>query len=191
MRQTVSRSVLLLLLGAAAVAGCGDPLSLLPAAFENKVETEGLWAASRTPVVLESGFVISQRSAVRLDQVSSFDFYYDVSPAGEHFFIPMAAVVNTGRTSGNPGFREEPSIPFDSIKIAPQQDYVSQDTVRFRVGDVFYARSAVESSCGLGIPYYAKLQILSVDDSAYKVTFRILANVNCGYRSLEIGLPKK
>jgi hypothetical protein len=191
MRQTVFRSALLLLLGATAAAGCGDPLSLLPAAFENKVDTVTLWAASRTAITLESGYVIGARQEVRLDQVSSFDFYYDVSPSGEHFFVPLAAVVNTGRTTGNPGFREEPAIAFDSIKIAPQQNYVSQDTVRFRIGDVFYARSAVEQSCGLGIPYYSKLQILSIDDTEYRVSFQILANVNCGYRSLEIGLPKK
>jgi hypothetical protein len=191
MRQTVSRSVLLLLLGAAAAAGCGDPLSLLPPVFENRVDTVSLWAASRTPVTDPSGFIISQRSAVRLDQVSSFDFFYDVSPAGEHFFLPLAAVVNTGRTAGNPGFREETAIAFDAITLAPQENYVSQDTVRFRVGDIFYARSQVESSCGLGIPYYSKLQILAIDNSEFKVRFKILANINCGYRSLEIGLPKK
>jgi hypothetical protein len=191
MRQTAFRTALLLLLGATAVAGCGDPLSLLPARFENKVDTTALWSASRSAVVFPSGFLIGQGLPVRLDQVTSFDFYYDTNAAGEHFFVPLAAVVNTGRTSGNPGFREETSILFDSIKVAPQSDYVSQDTVRFRVGDVFYARSQVEASCGLGIPYYAKIQILSIDDGESKVSFRILANVNCGYRSLEIGLPKK
>ncbi|HEV8600959.1 MAG TPA: hypothetical protein VGQ69_16480 [Gemmatimonadales bacterium] len=191
MRQIVFRSVLPLLLGAAAFAGCGDALSLLPPRFENQVDTTALWAATGTPVVRPSAFVISQGQRVRLDQVTNFDFYYDIDPAGERFFIPLAAVVNTGRTVGNPGFREELQIPFDSIKLAPQENYISQDTVRFRVGDVFYVRSAVESSCLLGIPYYAKLQILSVDDSARAVSFQILINANCGYRSLETGLPKK
>lgn len=191
MRPTVFRSVLPLLLGATALAGCGDVLSLLPPRFENQVDTTALWAASGTPVVRPSGFIISQGLRVRLDQATSFDFYYDINSAGERFFIPLAAAVNTGRTVGNSGFREELNTVFDSIKIAPQENYVSQDTVRFRVGDTFYVRSAVESSCVLGIPYYAKLQILSVDDSARAVSFRILINANCGYRSLEIGLPKK
>jgi hypothetical protein len=191
MRLRVFRSVLPLLLGAAAFAACGDALSLLPPRFENKVDTTALWAASGTPVVRQSGFLISQGLRVRLDQVTHFDFYYDVDPAGDHIFIPLAAVVNTGRTVGNPGFRQELVTPFESITIAPQENYISQDTVRFQVGDVFYVRSGIESSCTLGIPYYAKLQILSVDDSARAVSFRILINANCGYRSLAIGLPKK
>ncbi len=191
MRQTAFRSALPFLLGATALTGCGDALSLLPPRFANQVDTTALWAATGTPVVRQSGFLISQGLRVRLDQVTLFDFYYDINPAGERFFIPLAAVVNTGRTVGNPGFREELQVSFDSINTAPQDGYVSQDTVRFRVGDVFYVRSGVESSCNLGIPYYAKLQILSVDDSARAVSFRILINANCGYRSLEIGLPKK
>ncbi|HEV8149786.1 MAG TPA: hypothetical protein VGP61_06335 [Gemmatimonadales bacterium] len=192
MRLIVVRFALLLLLGALGSAGCGDPLSLLPAAFENRVDSAvAMYAVSRTPVNLPSGYLVSQRAAVRLDQVPSFDFLYDVTPAGEHVFIPLAALVHTGRTSGNPGFREELSVPFDSIKLPPQQDYITADTVRFRPGEVYYVRSALDPSCSLGIPYYAKLQILAVDDSAFKVTFRILANINCGYRSLEPGIPTK
>lgn len=191
MRQTVFRPVLPLLLSAMALTGCGDELSLLPPRFANQVDTTALWAASLTPVTQPSGFVISAGARVRLDQVTYFDFYYDISPDGERFFIPFAAVVNTGRTVGNAGFRQELSIPFEDITIAPQDNYISQDTVRFRVGDVFYVRSQIESSCILGIPYYSKIQVLSVDDSARAVSFQVLINANCGYRSLEIGLPKK
>jgi hypothetical protein len=190
MRPIVVRSALLLLLGATAWAGCGDPLSLLPAVFENREDTLKLYAASRTPVPFPSGFIISQRTPVRLDQASSFDFLYDVNPAGERIFVPLAALANTGRTSGNPGFLFTDS-PFDAITVAVQQGYVSADTVAIRVGDVFYVRSAVDASCGLGIPYYAKLQVLGFDDTAFSVVFRMVANINCGYRGLELGLPKK
>ena len=190
MRPTVLRSAFLLLLGALAWAGCGDPLSLLPATIENRVDTVNLYATSLTPVINKSGFVISALQPVRLDQVNTFDFLYDVNPAGEHFFLPLAALINTGKTTGNAGFKPADQ-PFDSITIAPQSDYVSADTVFFGLGQVFFARSQVESSCSLGIPYYAKLQILAIDDSAHTVQFRILANINCGYRSLAIGLPTK
>jgi len=190
MRPIVFRSAFLLLLGATAWAGCGDPLSLLPATIENKVDTTELFATSRTPVFDPSGFIISSISRVRLDQVNTFDFLYDVNPAGDHFFLPLAALINTGKTTGNSGFKPGDQS-FDAITLAPQSDYVSSDTVFFRLGDVFYARSQVESSCSLGIPYYAKLQILAINDSAHTVKFRILANINCGYRSLAVGLPTK
>jgi hypothetical protein len=190
MRSSVLRSAFLLLLGASAWAGCGDPLSLNPATIENTVDTTFLFATSLTPVTDPSGFQISSKTVVRLDQVNTFDFLYDVNPAGEHYFLPLAALINTGKTTGNAGFRLATS-PFDSITIAEQSDYVSSDTVFFRIGDVFYARSQVESSCSLGIPYYAKLQILAIDDSAYRVKFRFLVNTNCGYRGLSVGLPTK
>src|SRR5258705_13531828 len=142
MRPTVLRSVFLLLLGATAWAGCGDPLSLLPAPFENRVDTVNLYAASRTPVTSKSGFIISALQPVRLDQVNTFDFLYDVNSGGEHFFLPLAALINTGKSTANAGFKPA-TTAFDSITIAPQSDYVSADTVFFGLGQVFFARSAV------------------------------------------------
>ena len=190
MRKVVGRSAFLLVLGTAAGSGCGDPLSLLPAAFENRVDSLFLFAASNTPVVQPSGYLVGVRSTVRLDQVTTFDFLYDVTPEGERIFAPLAALVNTGRTAGNPGFKQT-DTPFEEISVADQVGYVTEDTVPIRVGDIFFVRSAVDPSCGLGIPYYAKLQVLSFDDSARRVDFRILANINCGYRGLELGIPRR
>jgi hypothetical protein len=190
MRPIVVRTALLLLVGVIAWAGCGDALSLLPAVYENRVDTVTLWAASRTAITLPSGYAISQRSRVRLDQASSFDFLYDLTPDGERIFVPLAALVNTGRLTGNPGFRFA-NEDFDAITLAPQDNYVANDTVRPRLGDVYFVRSGIESSCALGIPYYAKLQLIGIDDSARAVSFQILTNINCGYRGLQIGLPKK
>ena len=44
--------------------------------------------------------------------------------------------------------------------------------------------------CSIGVPEYAKVEILSVDDVARTMTLRALANTNCGYKSLKPGLPK-
>jgi len=43
----------------------------------------------------------------------------------------------------------------------------------------------------LGIPYYAKMQVLFIDDAARAIRFRILTDINCGYRGLQPGLPTK
>ena len=43
----------------------------------------------------------------------------------------------------------------------------------------------------LGVPQYAKLEILSVNDVARTITFQALANNNCGYRSLKPGIPRQ
>jgi hypothetical protein len=41
----------------------------------------------------------------------------------------------------------------------------------------------------LGVPKYAKMEILSFDEATRIVSFRILVNDNCGFKSLEPGLP--
>ncbi|HLB54403.1 MAG TPA: hypothetical protein VJK71_04795 [Gemmatimonadales bacterium] len=165
-------------------------MSLLPAVFENRVDSLELWAATGTEVFRPSAYLISARSAVRLDQVTYFDFIYDITPEGEHVLIPLAALASTGRTTGNPGILPT-AVPFDSITIAEQTGYVTADTIHIRVGDVFFARSAPAPTCILSIPSYAKLQVLAMSDSARAISIRILSNINCGYRGLEIGLPKR
>jgi hypothetical protein len=40
----------------------------------------------------------------------------------------------------------------------------------------------------LGVPLYAKIQILKFQDST--LTFEVLADKNCGYKDLAPGLPK-
>jgi hypothetical protein len=180
-----------LLLAAAAVGACGDALSLLPAASPNRVDTVTVWAANGTPVFRPSGYDIYLRSPVRLDLVGSFDFVYAIDAGGGHVFLPLAVLAPTGRSTGNPGFLAT-TTPFDSIAVAQQLGYTSNDTIPAAAGQVFYVRSAVNTSlCSLGIPFYGKLQVLGFDDVQRTVTFQILANVNCGYRGLEVGLPRQ
>ncbi len=176
---------------ALASAGCGSELSLFPPAFENRTDTLKIWAASGTAVFRPSAFLISTRSTARVDQLSYFDFMYDITPAGEHVLLPFGAVAPTERrSSGNPGLLPT-AIPYDSILIAEQTGYLTVDTLPVRVGDTFFARSRPSPTCFLGIPYYAKLRVIAMNEEDRSLTFMVLANINCGYRSLEPGLPEK
>jgi hypothetical protein len=175
---------------AAALAGCGNALSLAPANFENREDTVRIYAATATPITRPSGYVIAGRSVVRLDQVSSFDFLFDIDQAGRNILLPLGALIHTTAVNGIPGFLKTPTR-FDDIILAEQLGYVTKDTVTTVVGDVFYVRSSIDGTCSLGIPYYAKMEILSVDDSTRSMLFRIVNNINCGYRALGLGLPKK
>lgn len=190
MRFTSFASAFCALSAAAALAGCGDPLNFLPAQFENREDTVAVFAATNTPLFQPSAYLIATRQRVRLDQVSTFDFIYDVDPAGRSILLPLGAVVSTGDAPGIPGFRRTETA-FENIRIAEQLGYVAKDTVVVTPGDIFYVRSAVDINCPLGIPYYAKMQVLAIDETNRGIRFRILANVNCGYRGLEPGLPKK
>ena len=178
------------LTAAFALAGCGSALNLLPAAIANREDTVTVFAASNTPLTQPSGYVITARQRVRLDQVSTFDFIYDVDRNGRSILLPLGAVVNTGTTSGIPGFLETPT-PFDQITIAQQLGYVTKDTLVTAVGKVYYLRATLDGSCSLGVPYYAKMEVLGIDEPTRSIKFRIITNINCGYRGLELGIPKK
>lgn len=190
MRLRRAPLILLGIAASAALAGCGGDITLGPAVFENRTDTLQLWAATGTPVFRPSAYIISTKSPARLDQISYFDFLYDITPSGEPILLPLAAVASTGTALGNPGLLPT-TTPYDSILVAQQTGYVTADTIPIRVGDVFFARSRPSSACFLGIPYYAKLQIIRIKDEDRSLFIRILSNINCGYRSLEPGLPKK
>jgi hypothetical protein len=53
-------------------------------------------------------------------------------------------------------------------------------------GERFMVRSRVICTA-LGVPQYAKLEILTLDNKS--VTFQVLVDRNCGYKGLEPGLP--
>jgi hypothetical protein len=178
------------LTAATALSGCGDALSLLPAAIENREDTVTVWAATNTALNLPSAYNILSRQRARLDQISTFDFIYDVDPEGRTVLLPLGAVVSTTATSGLPGFLSTPT-PFEQITIAQQLGYVTKDTVAVDVGNVFYVRATLDGSCSLGVPYYAKMEILAIDAPTRSMRFRIVTNINCGYRGLELGIPKK
>ena len=92
----------------------------------------------------------------------------------------------TSTSGANPGVQAS-SATFDEITVAPSNGYVTDSAVVVDVGQRWFVRSRV--FCSIGVPQYAKLEILSFADST--VTFKVLADNNCGYKGLEPGLPDR
>ena len=59
------------------------------------------------------------------------------------------------------------------------------------VGDLFFIRTTVSTCSFLGVPLYGKLQVIELDPVAHTVRVQVLANQNCGYRGLNLGIPKR
>src|SRR5258708_866750 len=144
MRSAGLFSTIALPLAAAILGACGDPLSLNPAAVENRIDSVTVWAVTGTSVSLPSAYDITLRQRERLDQITTFDFLYDVSPAGKHVFLPLAAVAPTGRTTGNPRLQGT-HTPLDSITGAHQLRYVTNDSGPGAPPQGYYARSVVKT----------------------------------------------
>jgi hypothetical protein len=184
------RTLLSALTLAAAIAACGDDDPRLDPTIENRVDTVTLGAIRSTSVTTPSAYNISSTQALRIDMLefpSDVDFAYDIDPVQGPAFYPAEMVGLRAPSPTNPGMMPM-DVSFDSIVIAKSNGYIRDQILPIDSGDVFLARSLVRCS-SLGVPEYAKLEVLQVDSVAHTVTFRILANNNCGYRGLEPGLP--
>ena len=175
-------SVLLVL---ALAAGCSNANNLADPTNPNVVETLTLGALEGTPIQTPSAYSVSS-GEVRTDQSSDFEFAYNVEPTGRRVFLPRKVLGLSSTSGADPGVQPSKSA-FDDIKLAPSNGYTTDSAVAVEVGQRWLVRSRV--FCGLGVPQYAKLEILSFQDSS--VTFKVLADNNCGYKGLEPGLPDR
>lgn len=179
--------IALFVAGLIALAACGDNTLGLPTArFNNVVDTVSLWALDGTALNTPSAYSISSREVVRTDQTTGFDFAFNIR-AGQAVLLPTGAL-GLGKASG---ILLQPT-PFDSIIEAPSTGYQDSTAVAVDSGTVAVLRSRPTSTCVIGtVYYYAKLQVVRIDTIARRIDYKILVDLNCGYRGLEPGIPKR
>ena len=176
-----------LALGLAVVAaGCSVTDFRPTASIANQVDTVTLGALHGSALTTPSAFSVANNTTVRTDQSSNFDFAYDLVST-QHELIPVQLLGLLTKSTTNPGFIKM-TVPFDSITSAPLNGYNIDSAQVVSPGDVYLVRSVILCST-TGTASYGKIEILSVDDSARTLTFRVLANVNCGYHDLQPGIP--
>lgn len=176
------------LLAAVALAACSDANTIPDATFSNTVDTVVVYAISGTEVFRPSGYAMTLRSPVRLDNSSSADFGYDRTPDGRDVLLPGAMLGHPGTGGVDPGLQLATEA-FDDITVALTNGYKTLDTVEVAAGDVLYLRSRIPGSCFLGVPTYGKVEVIEFDTENRTIKFRVLGNLNCGYKSLVPGIP--
>jgi hypothetical protein len=178
------RPILLLAL-AVAIACSNDSLGTPDQV--SVIDTVTLGAIEGTPISVPSGYNISI-GAIRTDQVD-FEFAYNVRKLADgtyqRVFLPRAALGLASTNSADPGLIRRDQT-FDEITRAPSNGYTADSAVPVQLGERYVVRSRVV--CTIGVPYYGKLEILSFQDST--VTFKVLTDLNCGFKDLVPGLPK-
>jgi hypothetical protein len=173
-----------------ALAACSDANSIPDATFSNVIDTVVVYAISGTEVFHPSGYSMTQRNAVRIDNSTSADFGYDRTADGRDVLLPGAMIGHPGVAGVDPGLQQT-DLGFDAITVAEVNNYKTLDTVAVAAGDVLYLRSRIPSTCFLGVPTYGKMEILEFDETNRTIKFRVLANLNCGYKALTTGLPSQ
>lgn len=174
-------------------AACGDSLGLPQPSIENRRDTlVSLYALSGTPVTQPSAYVIGFRSVIRTDQaVEGFDFAFDIDSAGRAVLLPTGAL-RLGRMSGI----QTTTRAFDSVLVAPSGGYQLDSAVAVDSNSVVIIHSRpLGCSFGITAVFYAKLHVLAIDTTSgpngRRIDFEILTDINCGYRGLEPGLPRR
>ena len=181
---------LLLLLGLALAAACGDPLGLLRPSSDNVVDSlVSLYALTGTPPGTPSAYDVPFRQTVLIENGAGFDFAIDLDSAYRPVLKPTGAL-RLGRLSGV----QASPLPFDSIRFAPAGGFQVDSAVTVDVGRTAIIHSR-PTGCNLGLAavyyFYAKLLVLKVDSATRRIDIRILVDQNCGYRGLEPGLPSR
>ena len=171
-----------------AAAACSDSNGLPDAALTNAERTDTLYALVGTPVSTPSGYALEGSRRVRTDLSVDFDFAYNVESDGTPVFLPRAALGIDPTATVNPGFLARPET-FEAIKVAPSNGYVTDRAIPIALGQRYVVRSRV--TCTIGVPKYAKLEVVAIDDGARLVAIRVLTDDNCGFKGLEPGLPKR
>ena len=174
---------------AAGILGCSDNTGLPDPTVTNAERTETIYALIGTPVGTPSAYAIEGNRQVRTDISIDFDFAYNVEADGRHVFVPRAVLGIDSSASVNPGFLARTQT-FEGITEAPSNGYVTDQVVPIAVGDRYVVRGRV-TCVSIGVPKYGKLEVLSFDDVARTVTFRVLTDDNCGFKGLAPGLPDK
>ncbi len=171
----------------AALAACGSSTGLPPARIDNVVDTVSLYALDGTPLTAPSAYDIENLRTVRTDVTTAYDFIFNIDAGAQALLLPTGAV-GLGRQSG---IRVE-STSFDAITDAPTSGYADSTAVAVDSGTVAVIRSRpTQCSFGVIVFLYAKIEVLKIDRVARRLDFRILADLNCGYRQLQPGLPTR
>lgn len=167
---------------------CSNSTGLPVATVDNAERVDTLWALLGTPVATPSAYSLEGSRRVRTDLSVDFDFAYNLENGGRHVFIPRSALGIDTTNTANPGLLLR-NDTFEAITLAPSNGFTTDQPVPINVGERYVVRSRI--TCSLGVPKYAKLEILTFDDTARIATFRILTDDNCGFKSLEPGLPAR
>ena len=181
---------LALLLVAVSAVACGSANLLPPANVAVADDTVTLWAVTGTAIALPSAYDIILATPARTDRTSSFDFVFDFladSLTGDT--VPALEPRGAVGLSADGGLIKVAST-FGAITSAPGSGYNSTSPVYVDTTTVVAVRSRTET-CNFGITsgVFAKLQPLVIDRVARKIVLHLVVDPNCGYRSLQPGIP--
>lgn len=193
-RKPITRFVAALAV-VAGLSACDDTLGLR-ASLSVAFDTLSAYAMSNTPVSFPAAYSVSSGIVVRIDPTISFELAFDLPGNGKVQLIPARRISTTRVING--GAAATPRVgmqlakgTFESLTKAPTGGYTYDSTFVVVPGEsVLLELSGDACTYSLASQQYAKLVIDSVNTTRRQVYFRAVRDPNCGFRSLQPGVPK-
>ena len=176
-----------------AITACDDDLGLAAFSVRDPVQIT-VYAMNGTAQSLPAGVEIKLLQAVRIDPSWAFDLAFDLD-ASNNVIVHTPRSVSTELVNLPRVGMQSSSLTFAQLIDAPTSGFVYDSLLTVPVGQTIVV-DKVDPTCNrfggafLGFNIRAKFVIDSVITSRRAIYLTMLANPNCGFRSLEPGEPK-
>ncbi|MCC6772046.1 MAG: hypothetical protein IT360_12625 [Gemmatimonadaceae bacterium] len=177
------------------LSACDDSLGLR-ASLSVQFDTLSAYAMSQTPISFPAAYSAGSGIVVRVDPDLAFDVAFDLAGDGKVQLIPARRISSTRRVSGIPSATPRMGMQlvkgtFESMTKAPTGGYVYDSTFSVAPGEAVVVELASDAcQFSLSQQLYAKLVVDSVVPARRQLYFRAVRDPNCGFRSLQPGVPK-
>lgn len=181
--------------GVASLAACNDSLGLR-ASVPVQFDTLSAYSMTATPISFPAAYSASNGFVVRVDQTINFDVAFDLAPSGAVQLIPARRISVTRQVGGLSTATQRVGLQlikgsFESLTKAPSGGYVYDSTFVVTPGQGVVVELASDiCQYSLVQQIYAKLVVDSVAADRRQIYFRAIRDPNCGFRSLQSGVPK-
>jgi hypothetical protein len=178
-----------IVLGLAGLLGaCQNPNATL-AQLGNFEDPFQLHALSGSPLIYPSALAIASRAPAHVDGTFAFDVAFDIDATGRIVLLPVSLVGQNPQGQRVVGLQVMGGT-FENIGSAPTAGYNSDSVTYVKPGQPVTVQSAQIACQGQISPYlYAKFVVDSVNTPSRTLYGRMVVDINCGFRQLNIGLP--
>jgi len=183
------------LVAALSITACDDTLGLR-ASFEVAFDTLSAYGITQSPLSFPVAYSAGTGLVVRIDPELAFDVAFDLPGNNKVQIIPARRISTTRVLGGVPTATPRVGIQlaqgsFESVTRAPSGGYVYDSTFVVSPGQgVVLELSGDACQFSLASQQYAKLVVDSIVAARRQVYFRAVRDPNCGFRSLQPGVPK-
>ena len=186
----------LLAVGLVAAASACDDSTGIRASFQNREVQFLVYPVNGTAATQPSGILIRAPELARVDSRWAFDIAFDMDAAGVVTVYTVRAMGSEVLPSVARIGLQADSNSYAAITHAPTGGFTYDSSVTLPVGRTLII-DKLDGTCAnfggafLGYNIKAKMTIDSVNLAARRIYVKMLSNPNCGFRSLQTGLPKE